>query len=136
MVAALGAPARAVAAAAANATAALVRALGPRALPALPAAVPALFAAARGAAASLQKMSRSPRAFESDADGSDDDDDEKIRAVKNDEGHVLVACLRAVTALMDRLGGFLSPHLGDVLALLLSPSLVPDPALGNAGSDA
>jgi U3 small nucleolar RNA-associated protein 10 len=29
---------------------------------------------------------------------------------------------------MDRLGGFLSPHLGDVLALLLSPSLVPDPA--------
>ena len=43
------APARAVAAAAANATAAFVRALGPRALPALPAAVPALFAAARGA---------------------------------------------------------------------------------------
>ena len=136
MVAALGAPVRAVAAAAANATAALVRALGPRALPALPAAVPALFAAARGAAASLQKMSRSTRAFESDAAGSDDDEDEKIRAVKNDEGHVLVACLRAVTALMDRLGGFLSPHLGDVLALLLSPSLVPDPAFGNAGSDA
>ena len=131
MVAALGAPARAVAAAAANATAALVRALGPRALPALPAAVPALFAAARGAAASLQKMSQqkmSTRAFESGADGSDDDEDEKIREVKNDEGHVLVACLRAVTALMDRLGGFLSPHLGDVLALLLSPSLVPDPA--------
>ena len=75
---------------------------------------------------SQQKMST--RAFESDADGSDDDEDEKIRAVKNDEGHVLVACLRAVTALMDRLGGFLSPHLGDVLALLLSPSLVPDPA--------
>ena len=145
MVAALGAPARAVAAAAANATAALVRALGPRALPALPAAVPALFAAARGAAASLQKMSQqkmSTRAFESDADGSDDDEDEKIREVKNDEGHVLVACLRAVTALMDRLGGFLSPHLGDVLALLLSPSLVPDPAghirknVPPAGSDA
>jgi len=135
MVAALGAPARAVAAAAANATAALVRALGPRALPALPAAVPALFAAARGAAASLQKMSL--QKIESDADPrSDDDDDEKIRAVKNDEGHVLVACLRAVTALMDRLGGFLSPHLGDVLALLLSPSLVPDPAFPNAGSDA
>ena len=145
MVAALGAPARAVAAAAANATAAFVRALGPRALPALPAAVPALFAAARGAAASLQKMSQqkmSTRAFESDADGSDDDEDEKIREVKNDEGHVLVACLRAVTALMDRLGGFLSPHLGDVLALLLSPSLVPDPAglfgkkVPPAGSDA
>ena len=145
MVAALGAPARAVAAAAANATAALVRALGPRALPALPAAVPALFAAARGAAASLQKMSQqkmSTRAFESGADGSDDDEDEKIREVKNDEGHVLVACLRAVTALMDRLGGFLSPHLGDVLALLLSPSLVPDPAghirknVPPAGSDA
>ena len=144
MVAALGAPARAVAAAAANATAAFVRALGPRALPPLPAAVPALFAAARGAAASLQNMSRSTRAFESDAAGSEDDDDEdeKIRAVKNDEGHVLVACLRAVTALMDRLGGFLSPHLGDVLALLLSPSLVPDPAghvrknVPPAGSDA
>ena len=145
MVAALGAPARAVAAAAANATAAFVRALGPRALPALPAAVPALFAAARGAAASLQKMSQqkmSTRAFESGADGSDDDEDEKIREVKNDEGHVLVACLRAVTALMDRLGGFLSPHLGDVLALLLSPSLVPDPAehirkkVPPAGSDA
>ena len=145
MVAALGAPARAVAAAAANATAALVRALGPRALPALPAAVPALFAAARGAAASLQKMSQqkmSTRAFESGADGSDDVEDEKIREVKNDEGHVLVACLRAVTALMDRLGGFLSPHLGDVLALLLSPSLVPDPAglfgkkVPPAGSDA
>ena len=121
-----------------------MRALGARALPALPAAVPALFAAARGAAASLQNMSRSTRAFESDAAGSEDDDDEdeKIRAVKNDEGHVLVACLRAVTALMDRLGGFLSPHLGDVLALLLSPSLVPDPAghvrknVPPAGSDA
>ena len=121
MVDALGAPARAVAAAAANAMAAVVRALGPRALPALPAAVPALFAAARAAAATLS------RALKDDAVGSggdDGDDDEQTITVKNDEGHVLVACLRAVTALMDRLGGFLSPHLGDVLALLLSPSLV------------
>ena len=118
MVDALGAPARAVVAAAANATAAVVRALGPRALPALPSAVPALFAAARKAAATLAGAL-------DESSGVSGGVSEAVLAARDDEGHVLVACLRAVTALMDRLGGFLSPHLSDVLALLLSPSLVP-----------
>jgi U3 small nucleolar RNA-associated protein 10 len=117
MVDALCAPARAVVAAAANATAAVVRALGPRALPALPSAVPALFAAARKAAATLAGAL-------DESSGVSGGVSEAVLAARDDEGHVLVACLRAVTALMDRLGGFLSPHLSDVLALLLSPSLV------------
>ena len=137
MVDALGAPARAVVAAAANATAAVVRALGPRALPALPAALPALFAASRAAAATLARAGNDDAAGPGSGGGDDDDREkaEQARTVRNDEGHVLVACLRAVTALMDRLGGFLSPHLGDVLALALSPSLffAPDPASDPAG---
>ena len=97
---------RAVVAAAANALAAVLTALGPRCVPVLPKAVPALFAATRKADSILNAVDTNNKNLD-------------------DEGHVLVACLRAVSALMEKMGGFLSPHLGDVLGLLLSPSLVP-----------
>ena len=99
---------RAVVAAAANALAAVMTSLGPRCVPVLPEAVPALFAASRKAANTLVSVAHEKSS------------DETTVATTRDEtetGAVLVACLRAVNALMAKMGGFLSPHLADVLCV-------------------
>jgi U3 small nucleolar RNA-associated protein 10 len=135
---ALSATSRTVVAAAAACLAAIISALGPRSVPVLPSAVPALFATANAAAASLADAKDAAAAAAAAAAETEDEAEAAAAAAtasaRDDEGHVLVASLRAVDVLMEQLSGFLSPYLPDLLRLLLSPALVPAAGAGVAAA--
>jgi U3 small nucleolar RNA-associated protein 10 len=138
-------PHAAVRASALAAVAALVRALGARMVPLLPATVAATVAAADAACARLERAgAASKRSAGSEAEpcdtlpDSDDEADEGAPAQREARGDAedaaleLAAALAALAALVERLGGFLSPHLPALLAILLNPRVL---ACTTAGCD-
>ncbi|GFR47970.1 hypothetical protein Agub_g9794, partial [Astrephomene gubernaculifera] len=127
------------------AVAAFVRALGSRLVPVLPVTVAAAVAAADSAWTRLSRAGTAAAA-EAAADAaepandvrdSDDDDDEDAAAAgkgsrrqgappsdQDDAALELSSALACLNALVETLGGFLSPHLPSVLAILLNPRVL------------
>ncbi|GIL74166.1 hypothetical protein Vretimale_4805 [Volvox reticuliferus] len=131
--------------------AAFVRALGPRLVPVLPATVVSAVAAANllwprlaraGGSASDGADLQLPGAEAVGDESSDDQDDEDGVAArlhgkrgggeKQDVALELSSALACLDALVEKLGGFLSPHLSSVLSILLNPRVL---ACSIAGCD-
>lgn len=140
----------AIRASALAAVAAFVRALGPKLVPVLPSTVAAAVAAADSAWGRLARAGTAADAAMSDADDEDEaagavtDSDDEEDGDSDDEGDgktqkkrrskassdaddaalELSSALASLNALVESLGGFLSPHLAAVLAILLNPRVL------------
>lgn len=136
------------------AVAALVRALGARLVPVLPVTVSSAVAAADAAWGRLSRsggggddveMDEEEEGGASEASGNEDSEEEgEERGVKGSSGVSraqareeeaaleLSSALACLNALVESLGGFLSPHLAPVLAILLNPRVL---ACSVAGCD-
>ena len=105
----------------------------------LPNAVPKLLETANSAASSLAKAkdaaARAAAEAEEAGDEAAEEEASAVAGVRDDEGAVLVAALKAVDTLMEQLSAFVSPYLPEMLRLLLSPALVPAVG-GDDGEDA
>ena len=120
---------RAVVAAGAGCIASIVKSQGVRCVGILPNAVPKLLETANSAASSLAKAkdaaARAAAEAEEAGDEAAEEEASAAAGVRDDEGAVLVAALKAVDTLMEQLSAFVSPYLPEMLRLLLSPALVP-----------
>ena len=120
---------RAVVAAGAGCIASIVKSQGVRCVGVLPNAVPKLLETANSAASSLAKAKDAAARASAEAEEAGDEAAEEeasaVAGVRDDEGAVLVAALKAVDTLMEQLSAFVSPYLPEMLRLLLSPALVP-----------
>ena len=112
---------RAVVAAGAGCIASIVKSQGVRCVGVLPNAVPKLLETANSAASSLAKAKDAAARASAEAE----EEASAVAGVRDDEGAVLVAALKAVDTLMEQLSAFVSPYLPEMLRLLLSPALVP-----------
>ncbi|KAG2433890.1 hypothetical protein HXX76_008243 [Chlamydomonas incerta] len=140
----------AIRASALAAVASFVRALGPKLVPVLPSTVAAAVAAADSAWGRLARAGAGADANMSDAedaaagaitdsddeeaDSDDDEEDDAAAGAKKRKGRAgtdaddaaleLSSALACLNALVESLGGFLSPHLAAVLAILLNPRVL------------
>ncbi|PNH06163.1 hypothetical protein TSOC_007476 [Tetrabaena socialis] len=126
--------------------AAFVRALGSKLVPVLPSTVAAAVAAANaawarlsltgGVAAAAAKPDASPASGSDDESDAEEEDDEEVEgavparrrlragADEEDAALELSSALACLNALVETLGGFLSPHLPSVLSILLNPRVL------------
>ncbi|MEW5318749.1 MAG: hypothetical protein WDW38_009944 [Sanguina aurantia] len=113
------------------AVAAIVQALGARLVPLLPATVRCVVAVSNSSWQRLATLLPTPTDTPSDAamgagtEAAEPSDEEAERERRQQEAAVeLAASLAALRALVEHCGAFLSPHLPDLLSLLLQPHVL------------